>query len=120
MLSLTIASVRTAVRRASLTFASALLVAAPILAHGGFEHVAGNVVKVSADTLTLQTSTGVVEVKLDAKTAITKEKQKAQRADLVTGARVVVDIPEGNKDKLAHAVKIGNAAPAAHEGHAGH
>ncbi|MEQ1884356.1 MAG: hypothetical protein ABL967_04795 [Bryobacteraceae bacterium] len=120
MLSFAIAPVRNAIRRVLLTIVATVLVAAPIFAHGGFDHVAGNVVKVSADTLTLQTSTGVVEVKLDAKTAITKEKQKAQRTDLVPGVRVTVDIPEGNKDKLAHAVKISNAAPDAHSGHAGH
>ena len=30
--------------------------------------------------------------------------------DLIPGARVVVDIPEGNKEMLAHSVKIGVAA----------
>jgi hypothetical protein len=91
--------------------------AVPALAHGGFDHVIGNVVKVSNNVMTVKTSTGNVDVKLDAKTEITKDKQKAQLADLVAGARVVVDIPEGSTTKVAHAVKISTGTVAAHEGH---
>ena len=36
----------------------------------------------------------------------------AQAADLKAGVRVVVDVPEGSKTKLAHSVKIGAAAKA--------
>ncbi len=88
----------------------------PVFAHGGFDHVIGNVVKVSNNVLTVKTSTGLVEVKLDPKTEITKDKQTALPADLAPGVRVVVDIPEGSKDKLAHAVKIGTAT-ADHDAH---
>lgn len=92
-----------------------LAIAAPVFAHGGFDHVIGNVVKVSNGVMTVKTSTGLVDVKLDAATEITKDKVKAQMTDLTPGTRVVIDIPEGSKDKLAHAVKIGSAT--AHEAH---
>jgi len=86
---------------------------APAFGHGGFEHVIGSVVKVTNDVLTIKTTTGNVEVKLDSKTEFTKNDQKAQLTDLTPGARVVVNIPEGSKDKVAHSVKIGTAAKSA-------
>ena len=82
-------------------------------AHGGFDHVMGTVAKLDANVLTVTTTKGDVKVKLDAKTEITKADKKAVMTDLVTGARVVVDIPEGSKDMLAHSVKIGAAAAGA-------
>lgn len=94
-----------------------IAIAVPAFAHGGFDHVIGNVVKVSNNVLTVKTSTGLVDVKLDAATQITKDKLKAPLADLTPGARVVIDIPEGSKDKLAHAVKIGPATGAVHDAH---
>ncbi|HTA69734.1 MAG TPA: hypothetical protein VK776_15705 [Bryobacteraceae bacterium] len=87
--------------------------AAPVFAHGGFDHVMGTVVQVSNNVLTVKTAKGNVDVKLDDKTELTKNDQKAQLTDLTPGARVVVDIPEGSKDKLAHSVKIGTASKAA-------
>jgi hypothetical protein len=103
----------------SLSFTAIFCVLAPpAFAHGGFDHVIGNVVTVSNNVLTVKTSTGNVDVKLDSKTEVTKNKQKAQVVDLVPGARVVIDLPEGGKDKIAHAVKIGGAPAApAHSGH---
>ena len=81
--------------------------AAPVFAHGAFDHVMGTVVKVTDNIMTVKTAKGNVDVKIDDKTELTKSDQKAQLADLTPGARVVVDIPEGSKDKLAHSVKIG-------------
>jgi hypothetical protein len=89
------------------------LAAITAFAHGGFDHVMGTVVQVSNNVLTVKTAKGNVDVKLDDKTELTKNDQKAQRLDLIPGARVVVDIPEGNKDMLAHSVKIGASAKAA-------
>jgi hypothetical protein len=86
--------------------------AAPVFAHGGFDHVMGTVVQVANNVLTVKTAMGNVDVKLDDKTELTKNDQKAQLTDLTPGARVVVDIPEGSKDKLAHSVKIGAASKA--------
>jgi hypothetical protein len=84
-----------------------ICIAAPVWAHGGFDHVRGTVVKVTNNVLTVKTAQGNVDVKLSDKTELTKDDQKAQLLDLTPGARVVVDIPEGSKDKMAHSVKIG-------------
>ena len=88
------------------------VLAAPAFAHGGFDHVMGTVVNVANNVLTVKTAKGNVDVKLDDKTELTKNDLKAQRQDLIPGARVVVDIPEGNKEMLAHSVKIGTSAKA--------
>jgi hypothetical protein len=84
-----------------------LAVAGIVYAHGGFEHVIGTVAKVEQNVLTVKTAKGNVDVRLDDKTEITKNGQKESVADLKPGARVVVDIPEGAKEKIAHSVKIG-------------
>ena len=80
---------------------------APAFAHGGFDHVRGTVVKDTNNVLTVKTAKGNVDVKLDNQTELTRNDQKAQLADLKLGARVIVDVPEGSKDKIAHSVKIG-------------
>src|SRR5713226_1125087 len=80
---------------------------APAFAHGGFDHVRGTVVKVANNVLTVKTAQGNVDVKLDNQTDLTRNDQKAQLADLKPGARVIVDVPEGSKDRIAHSVKIG-------------
>ena len=95
--------------RITTRFAILLVVAALAFAHEGFDHVMGTVVKLADSVLTVKTAKGEVAVKLDEKTAITKNGLTAQRTDLAPGVRVVVDIPEGNKDRLAHSVKIGVA-----------
>ena len=95
-----------------LTIALLASAAAQVFAHGGFDHVRGTVVKVADNLLTVKTAKGNVDVKLDGKTEITKNDQKAQLVDLTPGARVVVEIPEGNKEKLARSVKIGAAGKA--------
>jgi len=100
-----------------------LACAAQVFAHGGFDHVTGTVVKLDNSVLTVKTAKGEVPVTLDVKTEITKGDHAAQTADLKPGVRVVVDIPEGSKTKLAHSVKIGTADKAgtatatSHDGH---
>lgn len=84
-----------------------LAFAAQLGAHGGFDHVVGTVVKVDKGTLTVKTAKGDVDVKLNDRTEITKSDQKAQVGDLKPGTRVVVDVPEGSKDRVAHSIKIG-------------
>jgi len=84
--------------------------AASVYAHGGFDHVRGTVVQVSNNILTVKTTQGNVDVKLNDKTELTKDDQKCQISDLTPGVRVVVDIPEGSKDKVAHSVKVGAAS----------
>jgi hypothetical protein len=92
-----------------------LAAAAPVVAHGGFDHVIGTVAKVDHNMLTVTTAKGPVMVMLNDKTEITKDSKKAMQADLKPGTRVVVDIPEGSKDKMAHSVKIGVTAAADHD-----
>ena len=93
------------------------LLSLPVFAHGGVEHVAGNVVTVANNVLTVKTSTGNVDVKLDGKTEVTKNKLKAQVTDLTPGTRVVIDIPEGGKEKIAGAAPAAAAESHEHEGH---
>jgi hypothetical protein len=97
-----------------------LAFANPIFAHGGFDHVNGTVAKVDNNKLTVTTVKGPVVVLLNDKTEITKDAKKAMIADLVVGARVVVDIPEGSKDNLAHSVKIGVATATSADHHDAH
>ena len=88
----------------------AFLVTTFAFAHGGFEHVAGTVTSIQGDTITVKTAKGDVAVKLTPKTEITKDGHKADVSDLKPGTRVVIDIPEGAKEKTAHSIKVG-AAP---------
>jgi hypothetical protein len=92
---------------------SVLLLSGSAFAHEGFDHVMGTVVTSVNNVLTVKTTKGNVDVKLDDKTELTRDNKKALAADLKPGVRVVVDIPEGSKDKIAHSVKIGTATPAA-------
>ena len=85
----------------------AIAASATAFAHGGFDHVRGTVVKVANNVLTVKTAKGNVDVKLDNQTDLTRNDQKAQLTDLKPGVRVIVDVPEGSKDKIAHSVKIG-------------
>ena len=89
-----------------------LALATVVFAHEGFDHVSGTVVQVLNNVLTVKTTKGNVEVKLDAKTEISRGDKKALVVDLTAGSRVIVDIPEGSKDKIAHSVKIGAAGAA--------
>ena len=102
----------TIINRTLLIIAAVLALAPLLTAHGGFDHVIGTVVKVEDNVLTVKTAKGNVDVKLSDKTEITQSTQKAGVADLKPGSRVVVDIPEGSKDKVAHSVKIGVVSPA--------
>ena len=84
-----------------------LAFAVQLIAHGGFDHVIGTVVKIENNVLTVKTAKGDVDVRLNEKTEITRNDQKAQIADLKPGTRIVVDVPEGSKEKIAHSVKLG-------------
>ena len=90
-----------------------LACAAQVFAHGGFDHVTGTVQKLENSILTVKTAKGDVAVTLDAKTEITRDDKPAQAADLKAGVRVVVDVPEGSKTKVAHSIKVGAAKAAA-------
>lgn len=98
---------------------AALFLGALAFAHGGFEHVMGTISKVEKSMITVKTEKGDVDVKLDAKTEITKDDHKATVEDLVIGARVVIDLPEKEKSPAAHSIKIG-AVESEHSEHAEH
>ena len=104
--------------RSSALLLAALIVAPFAIAHGGFDHVMGTVVKVEKNTLTVKTAKGDVAVKLDSKTEYTKDEHKAAMSDLTPGLRVIVDLPEKVKSPAAHSVKIGAAE--ASDSHAEH
>ena len=93
---------------------TSMVLAALSFAHGGFDHVRGTVVSVDNNVLTVKTATGNVAVKLDGRTQFTRNDKKVQMSDLVPGARVIVEVPQG-KDKVAQSVKVG-VAPAAGKG----
>jgi hypothetical protein len=117
-----ITTTRTPIRIAASKIALCLavtvaLLAVPVFAHEGFVHVLGTVAKISGNILTVNTAKGNVDVKLNEKTEFTKDGQKALLADMKPGMRVVVDVPEGAKEKIAHSVKIGAAVPTAHDSH---
>src|ERR1700674_2947203 len=93
---------RTSHRATALCLSLVLLTfATQMLAHGGFDHVIGTVAKVDNNVLTVKTAKGDVDVKLNGQTEITRTDQKATVADLKPGTRVVVDVPEGSKDRVA-------------------
>jgi|GEM_PF-2144610 len=107
--------------RACLGIAVLLFATVQGFAHGGFDHVKGTVVKVNHNVLTVKTTKGNIDVKLNDKSNLTKNDRQAALADLMPGARVIVDILEGSKDNLAHSVKIGvvskTAAPMVKDSH---
>jgi hypothetical protein len=103
--------------RIALWLALTVSLLAPVFAHEGFEHVMGTVAKITGKILTVKTAKGDVDVTLDEKTAFTNNGQKGGMADLKIGLRVIVDIPEGAKVKVAHSVKIGVAVPVSHDAH---
>jgi hypothetical protein len=108
---------KTSITKTIITSTLTLLLActALVFAHGGFDHVTGTVVKLENNVLTVKTAKGDTAVTLDAKTEITRDAKPAQAADLKPGVRVVVDVPEGSKTKVAHSIKLGTAA--AHDAH---
>ena len=96
------------IRARNIIITSTLLAFASLLpAHNGFEHVQGTVVKVENNVLTVKTAKGAEAVKLNPKTEITRDAKPAPVADLKAGTRVVVDVAEGDKDRVAHAIKLG-------------
>jgi len=99
----------------ALGFSFVLLIFAlvPAFAHGDFDHIRGTVVRVTNHVLTIKTTKGNVDVRLDNHTDLTRNDQKAQLADLKRDARVIVDVPKGDKELIAHSVKIGAVTPAA-------
>ena len=85
--------------------------AVPVFAHGDFDHIRGTVVRVTNKVLTVNTPKGNVDVRLDNRTDLTRNDQKAQLADLKRDTRVIVDVPKGDEELVAHSVRIGTVTP---------
>jgi hypothetical protein len=64
---------------------------------------------VDKNVLIVRTAKGDVRVMLESKTQIILPEHAGRASDLKPGLRVVVDVPEGSKIKVAHSVEIGTA-----------
>jgi hypothetical protein len=93
-----------------------LALVTPALAHEGHTHkVLGTVAGVQAHQIEVKGTDGkVLTIVLDAKTAITRGKDKLDAAALKVGERVSVDYTQAKNTNTAKAIKLGTApAPAA-------
>jgi len=80
-------------------------------AHGGAEHVMGTVSKVSAQSVTVETTDKkIVEVGLTSKTTYTRNDKKTAAADMKVGDRVMIEAKEVNERLVADSVKLGVTA----------
>ena len=79
--------------------------------HNGAEHVMGTIRKVSAQSVTVNT-TGkkVVQVGLNAKTAYTRDNNKVAASDMKVGDRVMIEAKEVDEKLVADSVKLGAMA----------
>ena len=115
-------------RKGALVFALFLLVASAqvVFGHGGATHVMGTVSKVSAESVTVDTTDHkTVEVGLTAKTSYTRDKKKVAAGEMKVGDRVMIDAKEVNEKLVADSVQLGIAASKAapksqHGDHADH
>jgi Domain of unknown function (DUF5666) len=99
-----------------------LVISASALAHGGKKHVIGTVEKLTADTVTVKTAEGSVEVKLVTSTVYLsvgadKVSHPAKLADLHVGQRVVIHaMPKPDESLEAEEVKFSAASSGAPAG----
>src|SRR5688500_5679030 len=92
-----------------------LALVTPALAHEGHIHkVLGTVASVQANQIEVKGTDGkVVTVVFDAKTAITRGKEKLDAAALKVGERISVDYTQAKNTNTAKTIKLGTApAPA--------
>jgi hypothetical protein len=87
--------------------AAALSWQAPALAHGGSEHLMGTVKAVDDQSLTVETKSKEVKVKLDPDTKFEKSGAAATAKDLSVGERVVVHTRDAKDGQTAVLVKFG-------------
>ena len=88
-----------------------LTLVAPVMAHEGHTHkVLGTVASVQAHQIEVKGTDGkVVTIVLDAKTAITRGKDKLDAAALKVGERVSVDYTQAKNTNTAKTIKLGTA-----------
>lgn len=94
-------------------------------AHGGAEHVMGTVSKVSAQSVTVDTTDKkVVQVGLNSKTTYTRDKKKVAATDMKVGDRVMIEAKEVDEKLVADSVALGASATksdhADHDEHSAH
>lgn len=79
-------------------------------AHEGTEHVMGTISKVSAQSVTVDTTDKkIVEVGLTAKTKYTRDNKKVAASAMKVGDRVMIEAKEVNEKLVADQVKLGTA-----------
>jgi len=85
-------------------------------AHGNEQHVMGTAIKVSQESITVETTTKVtVEVMITSDTKFSKNGAPAAPGDLHIGDRVVIHAVPVNDGKLmAHTVQVGVAKASVH------
>jgi hypothetical protein len=87
--------------RFSALAATFLFAGSLVFAHGGNEHVRGVVTKISAQSITVQTTPKETRtLVLSQQTTFKQAGKVAHLADLKVGDRVVVDVPEKKNDAL--------------------
>lgn len=111
-------------RRGAFLFALFLLLTSVQMAfgHEGSEHVMGTVSKVSAQSVTVDTTDHkTVQVGLTAKTTYSRDKKKAAASDMKVGDPVMIEAKEVNEKLVADSVQLGAAASKSEHGeHADH
>jgi hypothetical protein len=92
-----------------------LALVAPAMAHEGHVHkILGTVASVQANQIDVKSTDGkVVTVVLDAKTAITRGKDKLAATALKVGERVSVDYTQAKTINTATTIKLGTTPPPA-------
>jgi hypothetical protein len=85
-------------------------------AHGNEQHVMGKVIKVSEESVTVETNTKVtVEVMISSDTKFSKDGAPAAPSDLHVGNRVVIHaMPMKDGKLMAHTVQVGVAKASVH------
>lgn len=98
-----------------LALALVTVVAGSAWAHEGHVHtIMGTVTGVDAHALQVKTPSGeILSIAITDKTTVVRGKQKAALADLQKGARVVVEIGNGEDPLMAGQIRLGAAPTAA-------
>jgi len=90
----------------TISFLFAFLLASSAFAHAGHHHVFGTVKQLNGDALVVHTTAGAdATVMLTKSTVYKRGEAAANRADVVPGARVVIDLTTDGKS--AEIVKLG-------------
>ena len=103
--------IRTIVALLCMTLMSSLC-----FAHGNEQHVMGTVIKVSEESVTVETKTkATVEVLITSETKFSKNGAPATPGDVHVGDRVVIHaMPMKDGTLMAHTVQIGVAKTTSH------